>query len=226
VDEWRRRVSDTASIVNLYGPTEATLANCFCVVPEQIEADIVPVGRPLPATQALIVTATHALAGIGEIGDIVIRSAYVTYGYVDRAADEPDGFAISPFTRASDDRVYWSGDYGRYLADGTIEVIGRRDDQVKIRGVRVDPKEIERVLLEHPAVAAAAVYCTIAASDQQPVIRASVVSARRDVVVDLRRYLRERVSPQMVPTTIEMRGELPLTENGKIDYVSLRRAAT
>jgi acyl-coenzyme A synthetase/AMP-(fatty) acid ligase len=64
-------------------------------------------------------------------------------------------FRDDPF--AAGGRLYRTGDLGRFLADGRIEFVGRSDEQLKIRGFRVEPREIEQALGEHPALRAAAV---------------------------------------------------------------------
>ncbi|HEX6287652.1 MAG TPA: amino acid adenylation domain-containing protein, partial [Herpetosiphonaceae bacterium] len=157
-----QRWAGNATYVNFYGATETPQAmGCFIVPPERLAADPqaarVPVGCGIDGVQLLVLNAAGQVAGVGEIGEIWVRTPYLALGYLDDADLTRQRFAVNPWTGADDDRLYRTGDLGRYLADGTLQCLGRVDQQIKIRGFRVEPGEIEAVLAQHPAVQAAAV---------------------------------------------------------------------
>ena len=157
VRRWISAFPKAGRIVNLYGPTETTLVKCFYIVPEDPPAGIQPVGHPLPDTQALILTEGPQLCGIGEVGEIVLRTPFRSLGYVNAIREQQDRFVPNPFRIDGDDVVYRTGDRGRYRLDGSVAIHGRFDDQVKIRGVRVEPAEVAAVLSGHRSVASCVV---------------------------------------------------------------------
>src|SRR4029453_16234075 len=92
------------------------------------------------------------LAGVGELGELYVRSPHLATGYLDDEKLSAEKFVINPFTNDPDDRLYRTGEFGRYSPDGNVEWAGRIDRQVNIRGFRVELAEIESVLSQHPAV--------------------------------------------------------------------------
>ena len=134
------------AVANLYGPSETSLAKCCFRVGTDPEPGVQPVGRPMPGAQAWIETRSGRRCGIGEPGEIVLRTPYQSHGYLDGSQG---GFG--------DDLRYRTGDRGRLRRDGELDILGRLDDQVKIRGVRVEPEGVAAVLRRHPEVEAAAV---------------------------------------------------------------------
>jgi amino acid adenylation domain-containing protein len=134
-------------IVNVYGPTECcdvtTVMTLRSMVPERRAS--VPIGRPLPASSVEIRDLDGLACPPGPVGEIVIGGAGVGCGYVSvEAARRRDWPAVNPL--AGPDGFYSTGDLGRWLADGRIEVLGRKDRQLKIRGFRIEPAEVERAL--------------------------------------------------------------------------------
>ncbi len=221
VKQWRT-VAPEAEIVNLYGPTETTMAKCFYRVPEDVLPGAQPVGRPLPQTQALVLSENGRLCGVNEPGEIVIRTPFRTRGYLNRPEENQTRFVPNPFRDDPDDVLYRTGDLGRYRADGTLVVLVRLDHQIKIRGVRVEPGEVAAVLTQHEGVQACVVVgrkdlyeastlaaYVVARSDEQP---------GRD---DLRAYLSRRLPAAMIPSSFVFVERLPLLLNGKVDRSAL-----
>jgi amino acid adenylation domain-containing protein len=221
VHNWRRAFP-AAGIVNLYGPTETTLAKCFYFVPPNPLPGIQPVGQPLPCAQALILRESGVLCGIGEIGEIVIRTPFRALGYLNVQAEDRKRFVKNHFGSEEDDLLYHTGDLGRYRVDGSLEILGRLDHQVKIRGIRVEPDEVAAVLLRHSNVKACAV---IGYSDDrsQGCLAAYVVLnvKNENVVSDLRAHLNKYLPSAMAPQSFEVLEALPLTANGKVDRRAL-----
>lgn len=216
---WRDAFPDSA-VFNWYGTTE-TMVRCFHPIPREPAPGVQPVGRPLPHTQALVINDAGVPSGVGELGEVVLRSPVRTFGYINAPNEQKAKFVPNPFGGDEGDSCYRTGDTGRFRPDGTLEILGRRDDQVKIRGVRVEPVEVQAVLGMHPRVAAAAV---VARSDTgETTLVAYFVPKFSDALApaELRAYLAERLPDAMVPGAIVALDALPLLANGKVDKAAL-----
>ncbi len=222
VARWRHVMPTTASIVNLYGPAETTLAKCFHVVAEKPTDGVQPLGKPLPYAQALVVNDDRQLCGVGEPGEIVIRTPFRTLGYLNAPEEQQKRFVSNPFGNSPEDLVYLTGDRGRYRPDGVLEFLGRIDDQIKIRGVRIEPAEVTAVLARHPKVRACFVTAAKDANGEN-ILAAYVVAADTGgaLTTDLRSYLRDQLPRAMVPSAFVFLDALPLSSNGKVDRRSL-----
>ena len=222
VRRWRQQVSPSGGIVNLYGPTETTLAKCFHMVGAAFAPQVQPVGRPLPQTQALVLNQAGQLCGIGEPGEIVIRTPFRTRGYANDPAETQRKFRPNPWRADPADLLYWTGDHGRYRPDGSLEILGRIDDQVKVRGVRIEPAEVASVLARHPHVRSCAVV-PVRDEEGQTILIGYIVPAPDQSVSldDLDHYLRQNLPAALVPTGMMLLPELPRTANGKLDRGAL-----
>ena len=140
-------------IVNNYGPTENTVVTTSGTV--TADSHPIPIGRPISNVRVYILNERRSLVPTGVIGEIYIGGAGLAKCYVNNTAMTEESFIPDPY-RAGE-RLYRSGDLGRWLPDGNIEFAGRRDQQIKIRGHRVELGEIEHALLAHPSVSAAVV---------------------------------------------------------------------
>jgi amino acid adenylation domain-containing protein len=208
-------------IVNLYGPTETTLVKCFHVVADSPLPGIQPVGRPLPETQAWVLNGSGQLCGLGEMGEIVLRTPFRTLGYAN-SRDETDlRFRKNPFRRDDRDLVYFTGDRGRYRTDGSLDILGRRDQQVKIRGVRIELDEIAAIISRHPEVSSSVV---VLRKDTEPQALAAYVVPRSsgvDFREELRTHISRHLPAAMIPTSFVFLERIPLTANGKVDRKAL-----
>jgi acyl-coenzyme A synthetase/AMP-(fatty) acid ligase/acyl carrier protein len=222
VQAWRDRIPGGAEMVNLYGPTETTLVKCFHRVAGEIEPGLQPVGVPLPQTQALVLNAAGQPCGIGELGEVVLRTPFRTLGYINSPQEMHTHFLPNPFRDDADDLLYFTGDRGLYRVDGVLDLLGRLDDQLKIRGVRVEPGEVAAVLAEHPAVGACVVIGRKDALGGDALV-AFVVSAsdQRITVGELRTFLGARLPAALVPSEWQFLDALPQLPNGKVDRSAL-----
>ena len=137
-----------SAFVNLYGPTEATI-DMICLwkcATDLAYGNTVPIGRPIWNTRIYLLDGLGNPVPEGVAGEIYIGGAGVARGYLNRADLTAERFIASPFVAG--DRLYKTGDLGRYLPDGNIEFLGRNDFQVKIRGFRIELGEIEARLIE------------------------------------------------------------------------------
>ncbi|WP_457663362.1 amino acid adenylation domain-containing protein [Sinorhizobium medicae] len=216
-----------ASIVNAYGPTEATVCATVWSCPDDFDGSVVPIGRPIANTRLYLLDGHGAPVPFGAVGELYIGGAGVARGYLNRPELTAERFIASPFVEG--DRLYRSGDLGRYLPDGNLEFLGRNDDQVKIRGFRIEPGEIAARLCEHAWVRDAVVVARQdRAGDKQLV--AYVVCGPEAGSDDedgsglagaLRAHLGGRLPDYMVPAAFVRLEALPLTPNGKLDRQAL-----
>jgi amino acid adenylation domain-containing protein len=207
-------------VFNHYGPTETTVGvTTYEVAPSDDSGSATtPLGRPLANIAAYVVDKDLRLRPPGVAGELVIAGAAVGRGYLGRADLTAERFIPDPFGRIPGARLYRTGDAARFMADGTIEFLGRGDDQVKIRGYRVELGEIEAVLREHPAVRAAVVVVQRAANGARLV--AHVETSSPSDVNGLHSWLAQRLPEYMVPT-VRYSMQLPRSAQGKIDRSAL-----
>lgn len=141
-----------ASLQNLYGPTEASIDASFWRCQRDDGRTMVPIGRPIANVQIYLLDPDLRPVPAGVPGELHIGGAGLARGYLDRPDLTAERFVPSPFSLKPGERLYKTGDLGRYLFDGSIEYLGRADHQVKIRGYRIELGEIESALKEHSAV--------------------------------------------------------------------------
>ena len=224
VGAWRSRFGAHGRIVNLYGPTETTMARCFHVLADTPDSGIQPVGRPLPDSQALVLNPQGRRCGIGEIGEVVLRTPLRSLGYVGLPEENQRRFRKNPWRDDVNDLLYFTGDLGRYQVDGTLEIAGRLDDQVKIRGVRVEPAEVMAALARHPSVRQCVVVPMPDEQGQPRLVAYVAIVATLDNplggaprAADLRTHLATQLPEAFVPATFVFMDNLPVQPNGKVD---------
>jgi amino acid adenylation domain-containing protein/non-ribosomal peptide synthase protein (TIGR01720 family) len=140
-------------IVNTYGPTECTINNTYYDLAPDDSRPVVPIGRPVANNNIYILSTNHHLLPVNTAGEICIAGAGVARGYLNRPDLTAGKFIEYRSYRTYRTHVlYKTGDIGRWLEDGVIEIMGRVDEQVKIRGHRIERGEIERILAAHHAV--------------------------------------------------------------------------
>ncbi|NTU97228.1 MAG: amino acid adenylation domain-containing protein [Chlorobiaceae bacterium] len=225
VRKWRKRFAGNTVIVNFYGPTEITLIKCFFLIPGELPEGILPVGTSLPQTQALVLNEAGQLCGVGEKGEVVLRTPFRSLGYINAPLEMQVRFRTNPFSEMNcrdDDMLYFTGDLGKYRLDGTLELAGRLDDQIKIRGVRIEPGEVKAVIEEHPAVSACFVQGRKKGTGEIFLAAYVVFKSKEKLETDpLRSFLCARLPAVMIPSSWTVLENLPLLPNGKVDRQSL-----
>lgn len=213
-------------IANHYGPTETAIG----VLTQLISAGgnevagmdirdfaIQPVlGEPMGANNAYITDANGMLCGTGVWGELLVSSPGISPGYLNRPELTAQKFIDDPFNNGQ--KLYKTGDRCRWLLNGKIEFSGRLDAQVQLKGYRVEPEEIENVLLQLQHIAQAAVVTATVHNEEHLV--AYVVTTTEDVVAsqdELRAHVASHLPAYMVPWKFIQLATMPLTGNGKTD---------
>ncbi|WP_426201472.1 amino acid adenylation domain-containing protein [Pseudomonas sp. TWP3-1] len=202
----------TFEVINNYGPTEATVV----ATSGRIESgEILHIGRPIANAKAYLLDKQQRPVPVGVEGELYVGGAGVARGYFNRPELTAERFLRDPFSHQPNARMYRTGDLARWLADGTIEYLGRNDDQVKLRGVRIELGEIEAALASHPAV-----------QDAVTLVRDGQLLAwfteREPVDIQaLRSHLQACLPQALVPAAYVRLDALPLTANGKLDRKAL-----
>jgi amino acid adenylation domain-containing protein len=221
VGRWMDVFGERVQLINLYGTSETTMAKfVYRVTAADRERRSIPVGKPMPGARALILNEQGRACPPGAIGEIYIRTPYRSLGYYKQPELTRQAFVPNPFSDDPDDIVYKTGDLGRMLEDGNVELLGRKDQQVKIRGVRVELEEIEGLLRGYPGVADVAVVDRDDASGNK-YLCAYVVADAEPGLNALREHLQERLPNSMVPSAFVLMERLPRTISGKLDRRAL-----
>jgi amino acid adenylation domain-containing protein len=221
-----KKLAPNAICVNFYGTTETPQAMGYFVVPELGKLtnnesinfkQSIPLGQGIEDVQLLILNQNQQLAGIGELGEIYVRTLYLAQGYLGAQKLTQERFIVNPFTNIEGDRLYKTGDLARYLPDGNIEYVGRIDRQVKIRGFRIELGEIEGVLLQNTQIREAVVIAREDILGSKHLVAYMVTGETVLPVSELRSFLKTKLPDYMVPSAFITLESLPLTPNGKID---------
>lgn len=223
VAAWRAAAGAGAELINLYGPSETTLAKAFHRVDRETYAPgaIVPIGQPI-ANAALLILRQDRLAEIGEIGEIHIRTPFASNGYWGDAARTAESFVPNPLAADANDRIYRTGDLGRYRPDRSVEFVGRADRQVKVDGVRIELPEIEGALRALDGIDEAAAHVFRLADGSARLV--GYYTSRTTIPAEVvRAHLAALLPGAMIPGHLMALQALPKNLNGKIDRKALPR---
>ncbi|MED2253694.1 non-ribosomal peptide synthetase [Brevibacillus parabrevis] len=206
-------------ILNEYGPTE-TVVGCMIHAfdPVTDTRAAVPIGKPADNVRIYVLDKQLAPVPTYAVGEMYIAGDGVARGYFRNEELTREKFIDDPFVPG--ERMYKTGDLGRFLPDGKLEYLGRGDQQVKIRGYRVELGEIENQLLQHPLVKKAVV---LDREDKQQTVMlcAYYVAAGEIASFELKQHLARQLPDYLVPHHFIEVKEIPLTANGKVDTRSL-----
>lgn len=216
-DRWRQALPD-AVFVNLYGPTEGTGVCCYYKVEREICMDErIPIGRPFKNTEILLLTEDNELAGEGEDGEICIRGTCVSHGYYNDAERTESAFVQNPLNTAYPEVIYRTGDIGRYNGYGELMFVSRKDSQIKHMGHRIELGEIEANANAVEEVEMAG--CIYDEEREKIVLYYVGTIAHREMMT----AMKDMLPRYMLPNRIIRLDKMPLTANGKIDRVSLKK---
>ncbi|MFF5486836.1 amino acid adenylation domain-containing protein [Streptomyces virginiae] len=217
-----RAQSPRIEVVGSGGPTETICWSLFQPIGEVDPSwTSIPYGKPITNQRYYIVDAAAYERPLGVVGEMAVASDVgLALGYWNDAERTANRFVHLP---ESGERAYLTGDLGRYLPDGSIEILGRDDFQVKIQGHRIELGEIEAVLRQDAAVEAAVVVAPASAHGVRR-LHAFVV-ADEDAAGPVLERLAAQLPGYMVPAALTVLPELPLTRNGKVDRLLLASSA-
>jgi amino acid adenylation domain-containing protein len=206
-------------IIHVYGPTESTVFTTYYFINEiGAEDKTIPIGKPLSNTSVYIVDENRNLLPAGEVGELCISGDGLSKGYLNNHELTSEKFVPNPFEQG--EKLYHTGDLGKWLPDGNIEFVGRIDHQVKIRGYRIELGEIQNQLLKHDSVKDSIVVAK--EEEGRPSYLCAYITTKKEVTVEeLRFFLSDKLPDYMIPAYFTKLDEFPLTVNGKIDKKAL-----
>lgn len=214
---WRQAVPN-ATFTNLYGPTEGTGMCCYYRVEREMEdTEVIPIGRPFPNREILLLTEDGRLAQEGQEGEICIRGTSVTLGYYNDPERTSAVFVQNPLNTAYPEIIYKTGDIGRRNQRGELIFVSRKDYQIKHMGHRIELGEIEVNVAMLPNIKMAA--CIYDPKKSKIVLYYVGDTAEKELTV----LLKSKLPRYMLPNRLIRLEEMPFTGNGKIDRVTLKK---
>uniref|UniRef100_UPI0037C510A0 amino acid adenylation domain-containing protein n=1 Tax=Nocardia colli TaxID=2545717 RepID=UPI0037C510A0 len=210
------------SLHNLYGPSEATI---WVTATELLVDEPVSLGGPISGVRVAVLDAWLRPVPAGVVGELYTAGPGVARGYLDRAGLTAGSFVADPFGPAGS-RMYRTGDLVRWTKGErpALMFAGRADRQVKIRAQRLELGEIETALTQLDEVRDAVVVTHTGPESSGTVRLAAYVTPAPGQVPDpvaVRHAIAQRLPSFMVPDTVTVLAELPLTSTGKVDRRAL-----
>lgn len=206
-------------LINMYGITETTVHVTFKELSdEDIRIGKSNIGKPIPTLKTYIMDKNLNLLPVGIPGEICVSGSGVARGYLNQLELTNKKFVVNPYN--TDERLYRSGDLGRFYAKGDIEYLGRIDNQVKVRGFRVEIGEIERNILSFDGIEDTVVVPRKDENEKSYLV-AYIVCEKEINIQELKLHLQNFMPVYMVPSYFVVMDKLPLTVNGKINRKEL-----
>ncbi|RIA92753.1 hypothetical protein C1645_764189 [Glomus cerebriforme] len=268
-----QHLARNTSIINMYGTTETQRSVSYFTIPPlssssaflESQKDVIPAGRGMQNVQLLVVNRQKKdnLCSVGEIGEIYVRAGGLAEGYLRLDEITREKFLTNWFSdnnqdinkdegkeswrefwKGKRDRLYKTGDLGRYMPDGNVECTGRADDQIKIRGFRIELGEIDTHLSRFSLVRESVTLVRRDKNEEQTLVSYFVpmkgdelseyLSSGDDddddpenknkysrLIKQIKEYLKTKLPPYSVPSVFVPLRKMPLTPNGKIDKPAL-----
>jgi amino acid adenylation domain-containing protein len=213
-----KSVLPNAKFTNLYGPTEGTGMCCYYKINREFEPDeVIPIGRPFKNTEIILLNDKNERAKDNEAGEICIRGTSVTLGYYNNFEKTNEVYVQNPLNKSYPEIIYRTGDIGKYNKYGELVFVSRKDYQIKHMGHRIELGEIEvNVNMLEGVKLSGCIY-----DDEKGKIVVYYVGDITDKELTI--ALKEKLPRYMVPNRIIKLDNMPLTANGKIDRVTLKR---
>jgi amino acid adenylation domain-containing protein len=214
-------------VINHYGPTETTIGSLVFSLREDDDGyseicSTVPIGRPIWNTEVYLLDPYFEPVPTGMAGEVYVGGAGVARGYINQPDQTAARFTPDGSSRTPGARLYRTGDLARYLADGSIEFLGRVDHQVKTRGMRVETQELQAALSKYPGLQDVVIHPR---EDQPGEVRLVAYMTTeqkiKPTVTELRGFLSQALPEYMIPSAFVFLDRLPLSSNGKVDRNAL-----
>jgi amino acid adenylation domain-containing protein len=221
VELYKKHFSSNCILLNRLSTTESrTIRWNFIDKQAVILGDAMPVGYAVDDKEVLLLDEFGMEVGYNQIGEIAVRSRYLSPGYWRRSDLTESKFLRDP--KDGDKRIFLTGDLGRMTPDGCLEHYGRKDFRIKVRGFTVEIVEIEKTLLEHHRIREATVVTKEDKLRDKRLIAYIVPDEERTpTITELRTFLKAKLPEYMIPATFVMLAALPLTSSGKVDRTAL-----
>lgn len=213
---WREALPG-AVFTNLYGPTECTGMCCFYRVEKEFEeGEVIPIGRPFPNREILLLSEAGKEVPFGEQGEICVRGTAITLGYYNDPERTKASFVQNPLNLAYPELIYKTGDIGRYNESGELCFVSRKDYQIKHMGHRIELGEIEVCVNAIKGVTMVA--CVF--DDEKKKIQLYYLGdiTEKDLILEMK----TKLPRYMLPNRTVRLEEMPFTPNGKIDRIKLK----
>lgn len=222
--DWYEVFGERIGLVNFYGATETTMIRCFYRIKKaDAGKSKIAIGKPINDTEIWIVNDDLQRCSTLVTGQIMIVSDFISKGYLN--TDEPSAkqFVYVNAENGTQKKAYLTGDIGREMIDGNIEYLGRADRQIKFMGIRIEPTEIENVILKHPAVKTALVLKYTPENAAESIVAFYVKKDGQDADYSdaIHTGIINALPPAMVPSRLVMLDELPQLPNGKVNEKEL-----
>ena len=221
VDLIRGHFPKESLIVHHMASSEAGMLARLVIGPETIlDSDIVPVGFPPPGKEIHILDDNHQKVNPNQVGEIGVISRFIGHQKETLPESQEDQFTHDPDDPAN--KIFLTGDLGRLRPDGMLEFIGRKDFQVKIRGYRVNTPEIVSKLMAVDGINHAVVTARADPSGEKRLVAYLVTAADKRISAEsLRSELLKNLPDYMIPSALYFVDQIPITENGKVNYNAL-----
>ena len=221
IELYKKHFSPECFLVDTYGAHEVGPIRLYVIGKEtKIAGEKVPVGYEIPDKEVLLLDDKGLEVALGQIGEIAVKSRYLSLGYWRRPDLTEAKFLPDP--AGGDKRIYLTGDLGRMLPDGCLEHLGRKDFQVKIRGLRVEMPEVEGALRSMGAIREAVVIAREDNTGDKRLVAYIIAPRSAPLSVnEVRRFVEQKLPPHMVPSRFVILDALPVTPNGKVNRKAL-----
>lgn len=223
-----REINPQLRIINHYGPSETTVGVSAYELPEAFDKTSysysIPIGKPFSGNKLLILDSSMNQMPIGVPGEICIAGKQVSAGYLNKSELTCEKFVPNPFN--PDEKLYKTGDKGRFLDDGNIEFLGRFDNQIKIRGFRIELGEIEKAIARHNSIERAVALKPSADDPKQSILCFIKLNQNTELSEsELHSFLKNSLPDYALPSKYIFLNEFPITPNGKLSIEKLRKLA-
>ncbi len=208
---------------NMYGPTETTI---WSSVERVLDNDTpITIGHPIANTQLYILDQDGRIAPVGVTGELHIGGDGLAQGYFDRPDLTDAAFVQRDIGTGEVQRLYKTGDVGRRLTDGSLQLLGRRDNQIKLRGFRIELGDIEAVISKVEGVRQCAVVGVRNSKGDVSLVCYYVTEPGTSLpdAAGLAALARANLPAYMVPSAWVLETALPQTANGKLDRKALEK---
>lgn len=220
-----KKIFPNARIVGGGGSTETSIWGCMYEIKDvDPQWKNIPYGKALPGQTMRILDKYLNECPEGVIGEICFGGVGLARGYWNDPERTKQSFQRHPTTG---EVIYRSGDLGRLMDDGNVEILGRIDNQIQVNGYRVELEEVELFLSRHPCVAECMVLAKDTKNKSKRLIGAVVlrnnilVKDRQQLMLDIKNFLAVSLPEYMVPKSIIFVDHFPLSGNGKVDRLAL-----